>query len=107
MLCVFDRVDSVAEEALTAPLPEGWEQGVSDDGTPYHFNEDTGESMWEHPMDGHYKELFQNAKMEAGENAMQPEEAKEEPKKDTKEEPTNEKADDMEVDEFDDEFEFG
>jgi hypothetical protein len=55
---------------LTAPLPEGWQQGLSDDGTPYHFNEETGESMWEHPMDGHYKELFQNAKLEAERQVM-------------------------------------
>ena len=28
----------IAEEALTAPLPDDWEQGVTDDGTPYFYN---------------------------------------------------------------------
>jgi hypothetical protein len=66
---------------LTAPLPDGWEQGLSDDGTPYHFNEDTGEKMWGHPMDDHYKELFQNAKLEAKRQVMlETKSTKEEPK---------------------------
>ena len=50
----------IAEEALTAQLPENWEQGVSDDGTPYHFNTKTNESMWEHPLDEHYRQLFES-----------------------------------------------
>ena len=49
----------IAEEALTAALPEDWEQGVSEDGTPYHFNTKTKESMWEHPLDEHYRQMFQ------------------------------------------------
>ena len=110
---------SIAEEALTAPLPEGWQQGLSDDGTPYHFNEETGESMWEHPMDGHYKELFQKAKEEAearGTRAQAQEEEVEQEaeqeqghagKEDEKDEAGKPaKADDLEVDEFDDEEEF-
>ena len=52
----------IAEEALTAPLPEGWQQGQAEDGTPYHFNPDTGESLWEHPLDEKYREKFRNAK---------------------------------------------
>ena len=52
----------IAEEALTAPLPEGWQQAEAEDGTPYHFNPDTGESLWEHPLDEVYREKFRNAK---------------------------------------------
>jgi surface protein len=52
----------IAEEALKAPLPEGWQQGQAEDGTPYHFNPDTKESLWEHPLDEKYREKFRNAK---------------------------------------------
>ena len=52
----------IAEEALTAPLPEGWEQGFAEDGTPYHFNPTTKESLWEHPLDEHYRNMFRDLK---------------------------------------------
>ena len=48
----------IAEEALTAPLPDDWEQGVTDDGTPYFFNVQTKESVWDHPLDEHYQKVF-------------------------------------------------
>ncbi len=48
----------IAEEALTAPLPDDWEQGVTDDGTPYFFNVETKESVWDHPLDEHYQKVF-------------------------------------------------
>ena len=48
----------IAEEALTAPLPDDWEQGVTDDGTPYFYNVKTKESVWDHPLDAHYQKLF-------------------------------------------------
>ena len=52
----------IAEEALTAPLPDGWQQAEAEDGTPYHFNPDTGESLWEHPLDEVYRQKFRDAK---------------------------------------------
>jgi hypothetical protein len=52
----------IAEEALTAPLPDGWQQAEAEDGTPYHFNADTGESLWEHPLDEVYRQKFRDAK---------------------------------------------
>ena len=54
----------IAEEALTAPLPPNWEQGVSDDGTPYHFNSVTGESIWEHPRDEEFRQMYIEKKKE-------------------------------------------
>ena len=54
----------IAEEALTSPLPENWEQGVSEDGVPYHYNSVTGESIWEHPRDQEFRELYQKKKKE-------------------------------------------
>ena len=64
----------LAEESLDAPLPgdfiaflcqlypypssddaEGWEVYHTAEGTPYHGNELTGASMWEHPLDETYR----------------------------------------------------
>ena len=48
--------------ALVAPVPPDWERGVSDSGTPYHFNTVSGASIWEHPLDEHYRKMFAKAK---------------------------------------------
>ena len=37
----------IAENALMAPLPDHWQQGISEDGTPYYYNSKTNESIWE------------------------------------------------------------
>ena len=45
----------LAEDALDAELPPGWEEAEAEgehEGMVYYFNERTGESMWEHPLDG-------------------------------------------------------
>ena len=47
----------VAEEALTAPLPEDWKQGVTDDGIPYYFNVET-KRVYGTILDGHYQKIF-------------------------------------------------
>ncbi|KDO21313.1 hypothetical protein SPRG_13205 [Saprolegnia parasitica CBS 223.65] len=54
----------IVEEALTAPLPDDWEQGETDDGTIYYFNVNSEESIWEHPMDSHYKDMIAKKKEE-------------------------------------------
>ncbi|ETV87951.1 hypothetical protein H257_01352 [Aphanomyces astaci] len=54
----------IVEEALTAPVPEDWEQGESDDGTIYYFNVNTEESVWEHPMDKHYSAMINTKRAE-------------------------------------------
>ena len=38
-------------------LPDGWRQANAEDGTPYHFNPETGESLWEHPWTGSAAEI--------------------------------------------------
>lgn len=48
----------IAEEALVAPLPADWERGESEEGVPYYFNTETGESMWAHPRDDEYRQKF-------------------------------------------------
>lgn len=55
---------ALVEEALLADIPEGWEQGETEDGTLYYFNTATEESIWEHPLDAHYRELIQTKKSE-------------------------------------------
>jgi len=44
-------VDAAAAAAAAANggLPPGWEEHLSDDGTPYYHNEETGETSWEKP----------------------------------------------------------
>ncbi|KPA76251.1 hypothetical protein ABB37_07993 [Leptomonas pyrrhocoris] len=46
----------IAREGLRAPLPEGWRACQTDDNEVYYFNFQTGDSLWDHPMDEHYKE---------------------------------------------------
>lgn len=54
----------IAKEALQAPIPPGWKLYQRKDGTgePFYFNLKTGESLWDHPLDAHYKELFKEEK---------------------------------------------
>ncbi|KAL8019321.1 putative WW domain-containing protein [Plasmopara halstedii] len=54
----------LVQEALLAELPPDWEQGETEDGTLYYFNSTTEESIWEHPLDAHYRELIQSQKEE-------------------------------------------
>ncbi|ETP27300.1 hypothetical protein F441_00176 [Phytophthora nicotianae CJ01A1] len=54
----------LVQEALLAELPPDWEQGETEDGTLYYFNSSSGESIWEHPLDAHYRELIQAKKEE-------------------------------------------
>ncbi|TYZ58879.1 hypothetical protein PybrP1_007156 [[Pythium] brassicae (nom. inval.)] len=53
---------ALVEEALLADVPDGWEQGETEDGTLYYFNTDSEESIWEHPLDAHYRELIRTKK---------------------------------------------
>ena len=54
----------IAREALMAPLPDGWKIFQKKDRTqePFYFNSKTGESLLDHPLDQHYKELFAEEK---------------------------------------------
>ena len=56
----------IAKEALKAPIPQGWKLYQRKDGTgeAFYFNSKTGESLWDHPLDSHYKELFKEKKRE-------------------------------------------
>eukprot|EP01062_Namystynia_karyoxenos_P056859 TRINITY_DN47789_c0_g1_i1.p1 TRINITY_DN47789_c0_g1~~TRINITY_DN47789_c0_g1_i1.p1 ORF type:complete len:514 (+),score=117.98 TRINITY_DN47789_c0_g1_i1:130-1542(+) len=55
----------IAEQGLTAPLPEGWsacrlqEEDRTDPSCPevYYYNDITGETMWDHPLDEQFREI--------------------------------------------------
>jgi hypothetical protein len=56
----------IARESLKAPLPLNWKPCQTDDGNIYYFNFATGESLWEHPCDEKYKEMYQREKTKVG-----------------------------------------
>ena len=48
----------VAREGLKAPLPSEWKPCQSPDGELYYFNFSSGESVWDHPCDDHYRNMY-------------------------------------------------
>eukprot|EP00741_Cyanophora_paradoxa_P010425 tig00000037_g10080.t1 len=48
----------IAEQALNAPLPEGWSEHRDATGRPYYYNAATDASIWEHPLDDYFRFLF-------------------------------------------------
>lgn len=56
----------IAHEALTAPLPPDWKmyRKKSEEETFFYFNNKTGESIWDHPVDKYYRDIFKQKKME-------------------------------------------
>ncbi len=55
----------IAREGLKAPLPEHWKPcKTPGTGDIYYFNFQTGDSVWEHPCDEHYKSLYAAEKAE-------------------------------------------
>ncbi|KPI86984.1 hypothetical protein ABL78_3937 [Leptomonas seymouri] len=57
----------IAREGLKAPLPDNWKACKSEKGELYYFNFRTGQSIWDHPSDEHYRELLsiEKAKLKA------------------------------------------
>ena len=52
----------LAREGLKAPLPPDWKPCKSPEGEIYYFNFTSGESVWDHPCDGYYREQYQDEK---------------------------------------------
>ncbi|KAG5509848.1 hypothetical protein JKF63_07493 [Porcisia hertigi] len=61
----------IAREGLKAPLPEHWKACKSEKGELYYFNFKTGQSIWDHPSDEHYRGLLktEKTKLQAKSNA--------------------------------------
>ncbi|XP_075028939.1 centrosomal protein of 164 kDa isoform X4 [Calonectris borealis] len=47
----------LAREGIVAPLPPEWKPCQDITGDIYYFNFANGQSTWDHPCDGHYREL--------------------------------------------------
>lgn len=52
----------IAQKSLEAEVPEPWQQGITEEGDPYYYNTETEESVWKHPMEEFYREMFATAK---------------------------------------------
>jgi centrosomal protein CEP164 len=52
----------IAREGLKAPLPEHWKPCKTNEGEIYYFNFATGDSVWDHPCDAYYKNLYADEK---------------------------------------------
>jgi len=48
----------IAREGLKAPLPENWKPCQTGEHEIYYFNFATGESVWDHPCDEYYRNLY-------------------------------------------------
>eukprot|EP00747_Dinoflagellata_sp_TGD_P052036 gnl/TRDRNA2_/TRDRNA2_147682_c1_seq1.p1 gnl/TRDRNA2_/TRDRNA2_147682_c1~~gnl/TRDRNA2_/TRDRNA2_147682_c1_seq1.p1 ORF type:complete len:265 (+),score=32.59 gnl/TRDRNA2_/TRDRNA2_147682_c1_seq1:121-915(+) len=52
----------IAEEGLKCPLPDPWKVYVTASGDLFYFNDQTSESVWDHPCDEYYKKLYADFK---------------------------------------------
>merc|ERR1711972_1051167 len=52
----------IARRGLKAPLPKPWKPCQSEDQEIFYFNFETGESVWDHPCDDHYRQMYQETK---------------------------------------------
>ena len=48
----------IAEQSLKAKLTDGWAEYVDDNGNVYYYNDQTGESCWDHPALASFKQLY-------------------------------------------------
>ena len=62
----------ICEEALQAPLPQGWSEHFDQEDEAYYHDLHTGETTREHPLDSHYRQLYQSLKQRAAQPAPAP-----------------------------------
>ena len=69
----------IAEQALRAPVPDGWEEMMDPFGDLYFYNETTSQSTRQHPMDAYYQQLYLKLRLQrraggfsAGPESMMP-----------------------------------
>lgn len=67
----------VVHEAFNAPLPGNVAEYTNEEGRVYYFNEVTGQSSWEHPLDQVYREVLSLVKQVRTEAPRAPEEQRE------------------------------
>ena len=54
----------IAEQALRAPVPQGWEEKIDPFDDLYFFNETTYQSTRRHPMDAYYQQLYLKVRLQ-------------------------------------------
>ena len=52
----------IADEALQAEDPEGWDQAESPNGDMYYIHSVTQQVLWQHPLDYSYQQKYLAAK---------------------------------------------
>ncbi len=52
----------IAVDAMTAKLPEHWEELKAENGQSYYYFKRTGQTQWEHPLDDYYRGLYAKLK---------------------------------------------
>ncbi|KNE54640.1 hypothetical protein AMAG_00601 [Allomyces macrogynus ATCC 38327] len=52
----------IAREGLKAPLPAEWKPCQTESGDVYYFNFETKESIWDHPCDDYYRNMYKAEK---------------------------------------------
>ncbi|RHZ12637.1 hypothetical protein DYB37_005006 [Aphanomyces astaci] len=51
----------IARKSLVADIPPGWHQVMTQEGVSYYYNDESGDSRWEHPSDQDYKAMYREA----------------------------------------------
>jgi len=59
----------IAEQARNAPLPAPWSEHQDEGGNTYYYNSATDDSVWEHPLDEYYRNLYRKHKDEKEDQA--------------------------------------
>jgi hypothetical protein len=54
----------IAVDAMTAKLPDHWEEHKAENGQTYYYFKRTGQTQWEHPLDEYYRGLYAKLKKE-------------------------------------------
>lgn len=82
----------IARAGLKAPLPAPWKPCESEDGEIFYFNFETGESVWDHPCDEHYRKVYEKYKAKKEADKATGNDDKKKDKKDKKEKKEKDKA---------------
>ena len=48
----------IARDGLQASLPKNWKPCQTSEGQVFYFNFESGESLWDHPLDAYYRDLY-------------------------------------------------
>ncbi|GAA28853.2 centrosomal protein of 164 kDa [Clonorchis sinensis] len=52
----------IAKEGVSAPLPRGWQVLQDENNQIFYYNNASGQSLWEHPLDSYYRKKVEQAR---------------------------------------------